>query len=232
MSGQLTQSAEAANKAAEAASGQVAATREVATAAIQSANAASEQVQISREALVTTDRAFVFLERMSEHWYANKETEKIVEWIFYPVWRNIGHTPTVRGVACGNSWVGVDAGELPKDFDFPDYGTPDRIMIGPDLTRHGIQLRIPIATMHKIRDGTAHAYMWGWVDYDTVFPTDQLRHRSEFCVEIEVLGNPDYKEGGFAFRAHGPFNGFDAECFRKPQAYADYADSAMRFSQT
>jgi len=59
--------------------------------------------------------------------------------------------------------------------------------------------------------------MWGWIDYDTVFASDVTRHRSEFCVEIQVIGNPAYKEGGFAFRAHGPFNGFDDECYQKPK---------------
>lgn len=37
--------------------------------------------------------------------------------------------------------------------------------------------------------------------------------------QIQVTGNPTYKEGGFAFRAHGPFNGFDDECYRKPKPY-------------
>ena len=183
------------------------------------ANAARDQVSLSREALIMTERAFVFCERIEHFWRAKKETEEIIEWIFFPVWKNSGNTPTKHGMGCVNTWLAVDAGDLPYDFTFPDYGSAERIMIGPSLQRHGSQLSITIATMHKIREGTAHAYMWGWAEYDTIFTVDTIRHRSEFCVEIQVTGNPIYKEGGFAFRAHGPFNGFDDECYRKPKPY-------------
>jgi hypothetical protein len=182
-------------------------------------NAAQDQVSLSREALIMTERAFVFCERIEHFWRAKKETKEIIEWIFFPVWKNSGNTPTKHGMGCVNTWLAVDAGDLPHDFTFPDYGSAERIMIGPNLQRNGLQLSIPIETMHKIREGTAHAYMWGWAEYNTIFTTDTIRHRSEFCVEIQVTGNPIYKEGGFAFRAHGPFNGFDDECYRKPKPY-------------
>jgi len=185
----------------------------------KAAKAARDQVEISREALIMTERAFVFCERIEHVWRAKKETEEIIEWIFFPIWKNSGNTPTKHGVECVNTWLAIDAGDLPHDFTFPDYGSAERIMIGPGLQKNGGRLTIPIVTMHKIREGTAHAYMWGWADYDTIFTTDTIRHRSEFCVEIQVTGNPTYKEGGFAFRAYGTFNGFDDECYRKPKPY-------------
>jgi len=149
--------AEAANKAAQAVASQVAATLEAAAAAIESATAARDQVQISREALITTERAFVFCERIEHLWHAKKATEEIIEWVFFPVWKNSGNTPTLRAMSCTNNWVGTDVGDLAADFTYPDYSTPGPIMIGRDLTRHGLQLRIPIATIHKIREGNAHA---------------------------------------------------------------------------
>ncbi|MFZ3325122.1 MAG: hypothetical protein WA231_04185 [Methylocella sp.] len=188
-------------------------------AAQSAANAARDQVSLSREALIMTERAFVFCERIEHFWRAKKETEEIIEWIFFPVWKNSGNTPTKHGMGCVNTWLAIDSGDLPHDFTFPDYGSAERIMIGPGLTKHGLHLPIPIATMHRIREGTAHAYMWGWAEYNTIFTTDTLRHRSEFCLEIQVTGNPTYKEGGFVFRAHGPFNGFDDECYRKAGPY-------------
>ena len=91
-------------------------------------------------------------------------------------------------------------------------------MIGPSAVMHGSSLRIPIQTMQKIRAGEAHAYIWGWFDYNDVFDKTG-RHRSEFCMEIEVSGNPIYKEGGFNYRMHGRFNGIDEDCYRRPKEY-------------
>jgi len=175
-----------------------------------------EQVRAVRDAMVSTDRAFIFCERINSHWVAKKETEEIIEWVFTPIWRNSGKTPTKTAVSCINTWVGVDAGELPADFDFPDYGPPSHIMIGPTAMMEGSSLRIPIETLQKLRAGEAHAYMWGWIDYTDIFAKTP-RHRAEFCMEIEVSGNPIYKEGGFKYRAHGPFNGIDDECYRRPK---------------
>lgn len=207
-------SAQAANKAADAALSQVEMNKETAKAATQSALAATVQVEISREASITTERAFVFCERIEHLWRANKDTEEMIEWVFYPVWKNSGNTPTLRAKSSVSTWVAIDVGDLPASFTYPDYGAPEPIMLGPGLTRNGVQLRIPLGTMDKIYKGTAHAYMWGWIDYDTVFVSDTAKHRTEFCVEIQVVGNPKYKEGRFAFRAHGRFNGFDDECYR------------------
>ena len=208
--------ANSASRSADAALSQVATGKDVAAAAVTSADAARDHVEVSREAMIATNRAFVFCERIISNWIAKKETEEIIEWIFYPVWKNCGKTPTKKGLANLNTWVAVDRGDLPTNFDFPDYGRAESILIGPDLTRQGAALQIPLDTLRKIRDGSAHAYMWGWIDYNSVFPADLTRHRTEFCIEIQVTGNPQYKEGGFAYRAHGPFNGFDDECYRNP----------------
>lgn len=174
-----------------------------------------QQVQASRDAMVSSNRAFIFCERINSHWIAKKETDEIIEWAFTPIWRNSGNTPTRSAVTCINTWVGVDAGELPADCGFPDYGTPHGIIIGPSAVMEGSSLRISIARLQKMRAGEAHAYIWGWVDYSDIFIKTQ-RHRAEFCMEIEVSGNPIYKEGGFKYRVHGPFNGIDDDCFRPP----------------
>ena len=52
------------------------------------------------------------------------------------------------------------------------------------------------------------------------FP-DTERHRAEFCFEVQVTGNPIYKEGGFAYRMLAPFNGFEGDCYRKPTPYRE-----------
>jgi hypothetical protein len=180
------------------------------------ARASRDQVELSRNAMVTTERAFIFCERIESRWNAKKDTEEITDWIFIPIWKNSGNTPTKSATSCINTWVGVNAGKLPAEFDFPDYGEPGRTMIGPGATMHGSSLSIPIETMQKIRVGEVHAYIWGWFDYSDIFDNTP-RHRAEFCMEIEVHGNPIYKEGGFAYRMHERFNGFDDDCYRRPQ---------------
>lgn len=181
-----------------------------------------KQVTAVRNAMVSTERAFVFCERIHSHWMAKKETEEITEWVFTPIWRNSGNTPTKAAVSTVNTWVGVNAGNLPAGFDFPDYSEKlGRTMIGPGAEMHGTSLPIPIATLQKMRAGEAHAYIWGWFDYNDVFEKTP-RHRSEFCMEIEVSGNPIYKEGGFKYRVHGSFNGVEDDCYRRPKKYKEY----------
>jgi hypothetical protein len=161
-------------------------------------------------------RAYVFAQNVESIWTADKATESIIKWTFFPVWKNSGNTPTKRAISTINSWIGENAGELPTDFDFPDYGTPGRNFVGPGSVMHGGRVDLAIEQLEKIRAGSVRAYLWGWIEYDDVFPGTE-RHRSEFCFEIRVTGNPIYKEGGFAFPLHGPFNGYDEDCYLKPR---------------
>ncbi len=44
-----------------------------------------KQVHAVRDAMVSTDRAFIFCERINSHWVARKEAEEIIEWVFTPI---------------------------------------------------------------------------------------------------------------------------------------------------
>jgi hypothetical protein len=189
-----------------------------AAAAEQSAVAAIDQVSLSKEALITTERAFIYCERIHAIWTADKKTELVIKWTFQPFWKNSGKTPTKRARNKISWWVGIDAGDIPPNFDFTSTDNATPTMTGSDATMHGSRLDLNIETLQKIRIGAAHAYIWGWMDYNDIFAKTQ-RHRTEFCVEIQVIGNPIYKEGGFAYRMHGLFNGFDEDCYCKPKPY-------------
>jgi len=63
--------------------------------------------------MVSTERAFIFCERIHSHWIAKKDTEEITEWVFTPIWKNSGNTPTKAAVSSINTWVGVDAVSFP-----------------------------------------------------------------------------------------------------------------------
>jgi hypothetical protein len=194
-----------------------------AKAAEDAANAANSQVMLSREALITTERAFVYCERIDAQWQVNKQTDKqsetVVQWTFTPIWKNSGNTPTRRAKNCIGQWFAINAGDIPNNFDFSVYnGIGVNSMIGPSAIMHGNSMELSTETLQLIRANSAHAYIWGWFDYDDIFK-DTTRHRAEFCLEIQVVGNPIYKEGGFRYRMHGDFNGFDDDCFCKPSQY-------------
>jgi hypothetical protein len=180
-----------------------------------SADAAKEQVALSRSALESTERAYVFCENIISGWTAKKETEQITKWTFTIVWRNSGKTPTRRARSIYNKWEGTDVGALPSDFDYPDYDEANEMVIGPNAVMHAGNFDISVETLIAMRAGKTRTYVWGWCDYDDVF-AGTPRHRSEFCFEIIATGNPIYKNGGFLYKRHGPFNGFDDECVRQP----------------
>jgi hypothetical protein len=199
----------------------IAASNSLADSATKSAHSSEEQVRISRDALVTTERAYVFCESITAISTAKFGTEEVVKWTFFAVWKNSGKTPTKHAVSIVNKWHAVKAGDLPShfDFDFPDYSRPERMIIGPNATMHSSPFDFTTEELDQFRNGSAKCYIWGWIDYNDIFERTE-RHRSEFCFEIIVTGNPLYRAGGFLYPRRGPFNGFDAECMRKPNRQA------------
>ncbi len=189
---------------------------ETARATREAARAAQDQVAIIRTSTVTTERAYVFCERIEAIWTVKYGTEEVTKWAFTPIWRNSGKTPTQYGVSCVNKWHAVNAGDLPIDFTYPNYGPKQRISIGPNAITHASPFELAPEDLQLIRDNKARLYVWGWIEYNDIFDGTE-RHRSEFCFEVVVTANPIYTAGGFRYRTHGPFNGIDDECRYRPQ---------------
>jgi hypothetical protein len=185
-----------------------------AEAAKESALAARDSIALARNTAERQMRAYIHTQNVESYWTAEKFTETLTKWTFFPVWKNSGATWPVNLISAANLWIGENA-RLPMDFDFPDYALAQRGIVGPNAIMHGSHFDISVERLQKIRAGSATAYLWGWVEYNDVFD-NKRRHRSEFCFQIEVTGNPIYKEGGFRYATYGPFNGYDDECYRKP----------------
>ncbi|MEI9931385.1 MAG: hypothetical protein WDM89_12790 [Rhizomicrobium sp.] len=117
--------------------------------------------------------------------------------------KNSGKTATRNAIGHANSWIGVAAGPLPSNFDYPDYGTAERTLIGPNAEMQSARFDISVDDLQRIRAGTAHAYIWGWCEYDDVFEGTE-RHRAEFCMELIVTGTRFTKRVAslFACTAH------------------------------
>ncbi len=116
-------------------------------------------------------------------------------------------------------------GIVDSTFECPDVGDLEvgHTMIGPKAIMHGAQIDIPVDVLDKIKNGELHAYLWGWADYNDVFPGTP-RHRSEFCVEIVVHGDVRTENCQFFFRQQGRHNGFDDECLYEPRPYVPQGD--------
>jgi hypothetical protein len=98
------------------------ATMDSVRAAEEATRAAQDQVAIIRTSTVTTERAYVFCERIEAIWSAKHGTENVIKWTFTCVWRNSGKTPTQYGVANVNKWHAINAGDLPLDFPIRTTG--------------------------------------------------------------------------------------------------------------
>jgi hypothetical protein len=168
-----------------------------------------------RDGLYAGNRAFVFVKKIEAQFIGEKSTHTITKWRFFAHWENGGNTPTKNM----RNRVNYMLSENPIDlgFEFPDFGDqPDgRTMIGPRSVMHSSCFDIPVEQLEKVKDGEAHAYLWGWADYNDVFPNTP-RHRSEFCAKIVVQGDVLAENCQFLYQHDDRFNGFDEECLRSP----------------
>jgi hypothetical protein len=176
-----------------------------------------------REATFISNRAFVFLKKLEWQFRGQKSTHTIVGWKFTPQWENGGNTPTKYMTSRINYVAFPEA--LDPTFDCPDIGDLQvcHTMIGPHAIMHAAQIDIPVEVLDKIKDGELHAYLWGWAEYNDVFPGTP-RHRSEFCFEIVVDGDVRTENCQFLFRRHGRHNGCDDECLFEPRRYVPEGD--------
>jgi hypothetical protein len=149
-----------------------------------------------RDGLYAGNRAFVFVKKTEAQFIGEKSTHTITKWKFFAHWENGGNTPTKNMRNCVN--YALSENPIDLGFEFPDFGDqPDgRTMIGPRSFMRSSPFDISLDHLQKVKNGEAHAYIWGWADYNDVFPNTP-RHRSEFCVKIVVIAMYWRKTAGF-----------------------------------
>ena len=185
-----------------------------------------------RDGIFTSNRAYVFLERIKPEFIGEKSTLIITKWRFVPYWKNGGNTPTNYMT----NRINFAAFERPIDlgFEFPEVGGFEvgRTMIGPEAMMQAAHIDVSVDVLEKVKNGEAYAYIWGWANYNDVF-SGTCRHRSEFCFQIFVHGDVLNERCQFFFRQQGLHNGFDNECLRKPRAWVHqgyYKSAHPRFA--
>lgn len=167
---------------------------------------------------IIRDRAFVFPQTFGAIPGVNVATRHTATfWAFEPVWENTGGTRTIEMINHVNF---IEFGsEIPDEFEFPDFYGGDwfgyaKLLLGPRQTLRGQPLERPVDTLLAVKRRERRLFLYGWAEYYDVF--DSLRlHRTEFCREIMVLGEPNEINCQFRFDITGKFNGADADCYRK-----------------
>lgn len=185
-----------------------------ALAASRAARAARDQARMSRDALVGSERAFVFVQSFrAETVHDASEGNKIRGWNIFVEWKNSGKTATRNCVQRGN--YKEFNRPLSADFDFPNLEVSEYQwqLIGPNATLQSGKYFIPVDKVLKIRAGELNAYLWGWIEYNDVFPNTP-RHRTEYGYKIVAAGaSPeDIAIGNTPTPRH---NAAERECFHK-----------------
>jgi hypothetical protein len=186
------------------------------------AEAAKDQTVLTRQAMVDTQRAFVLVKALEVELvtfpYQSPTAgiiDRIAGWRMGVVWENSGDTPT-RDLITHVSLKFFDD-EIPNNYDFPDL--PERnvskALIGPRGTIHSASFLISVQEAQDVKNGPKGLYMWGWAEYDDVFPNTK-RHRTEFCYELLFI-DPFPQRASFGHLMYRAHNGADDECLKKPQ---------------
>ena len=173
--------------------------------------AASRQVRLSRDALIYTDRAFVFPQTVVWSPLLDIKSDKIINWTAAIQWKNSGNTPTRNLRLLIAKYIQREA--LPDEYDLDnvplDY-TP--LLIAPGNTLESTQMVVSIEECEEIIAGRQQFYLYGWAEYDDVFDATP-RHRTEFCYRINMGGNPRIRDKcGLRWNIHSRHNGADEEC--------------------
>ena len=190
--------------------------QKTASAALQAAVATENSVEVAKTALRDTERAFVYLktvevliERAPSTMGAYGAIDgRIIRLTLTPIWANSGRTPARRMLTC--SYIEKFGPILPDDIIFDKQKTPRRAVLGPNTEAHTPGSIIGTYEYEQLEAGDITMCILGWADYNDVFP-GTLRHRTEFCLQITVIIQPD---GGrrIALPTYSRLNGFDDEC--------------------
>jgi hypothetical protein len=139
--------------------------------------------------------------------------------------KNGGQTPAT-GVVTNISLNKFPTG-IPDNFDFPDSDAFGHGLIGPQIEWRTPSKSVPSGEMEAIGLDQPKWYLWGWVEYNDIF-FGTLRHRTEFCFEIERRRLPATNEFWIGFMPHSRFNAAEEDCLRPIDPTAQKDDGRHR----
>jgi hypothetical protein len=181
-----------------------------------SINVAKRTADIARDALISTERAFVFLEDFNPDYRvalrgSSGGGKEITSLLVKPRWRNSGTTPT-RKMSILVNWTHWSGETL---TGIGEYGEiqPTKMFLGPNATEWSEAISIPGNVATAALKGTETINIWGRVDYEDIFG-DTDPHFTEWCyrlqftdagheISIQFVAFSDYNRSDEDSRAKG-----------------------------
>jgi hypothetical protein len=154
----------------------------------KSADAAEASARIAKDALIATERAFVFLDELIPEFAIRPRggnQHEFTRLVYKPRWRNSGSTPT-KNMTLATNWARLDVG---SEMGIGSYDGPNahsqRMFLGPQAIEwsEAIKIRLPEATLAL--QGNGFIVVWGRVDYGDIFPGTRP-HFTEWCYRINM----------------------------------------------
>lgn len=103
-------------------------------------------------------------------------------------WMNTGSTPAINVLTHVNQMHLV--GELPAQFPYNDFNRRDsypNVFISAGTSMYSSYLKLRDSTAQSIIDGQLNYFIWGWIEYDSLFPGAE-RQRMQFCWKMTIRG--------------------------------------------
>jgi hypothetical protein len=174
-------------------------------------------LRATREALVTTERAFVFLDDFEPDWTLQHPTvgspPRLRRFIAKPRWRNSGTTPT-RNMTITVNWSHWQ-GEMPTNFSFAyGEGASMRMFLGPQASEWSAPIEIPANVATDALNGSTQIYIWGRVDYEDIFNATNP-HFTQWCYRLNITRDASTGAVSTQFVAYGNYNNSDEDARRK-----------------
>lgn len=161
--------------------------REAIGTAKSSAAVAEKSARLAEDALVSGQRAFMFIREIKTVVHQDPETGRY-QWSIHPIWANSGNTPT-KGLSINTTYRLLDE-PLPKDYDFPQ-SREDLIptIAGPRSMVEAVSGAISSEDLEAVQNGKKYFYIWGWAEYHDIFEGTR-KHVTRFCNQlIQVDGH-------------------------------------------
>lgn len=161
--------------------------RETVAAARETAIAADKSARLAENAMISGQRAFMFLKEFRTFLDLDPATGQY-QWSIHPIWENSGNTPT-RELVINTSYHLSDK-PLPDDFDFP-HATKDLMptIAGPKTLVEATPGSISSDELAAVQAGRKYFYIWGWAEYHDMFEGTQ-KHITRFCNQLtQVTGD-------------------------------------------
>jgi hypothetical protein len=182
---------------------------------LRSIKATEELAKTARDALITTERPFVFLNDLIPADFVLTPRGGGVEMLslgLKPHWGNNGNTPT-RDMKIQVNWKDCPNAALPADFFYDYTDGPAPMFLGPKAFEWSEAIKIsgPVATNALYE--RSYIFVWGRADYKDIFDAT-TPHFTKWCYRLVFhwdRGKPFLKPPDIQPVAFGTYNGSDED---------------------